>query len=169
MSEETKVHVCCKVPMKKYHDRYQCTLCGKKVVVERELGALPTVPEEALAPAHVAGTCYVCKGPAKAGNKFCFHCDPAGIQESDTILQEAGKIVYGDREQTYGKPGANLERIAAGWAVIFEDGIFTPEKVALAMTWLKIARELHRHKRDNLVDACGYLALIEKMERAAPQ
>ena len=33
----------------------------------------------------------------------------------------------------------------------------------MAMVMLKIAREEHLHKEDNLVDAAGYIALIERV------
>ena len=54
-----------------------------------------------------------------------------------------------------------FENIAAGWAVIFKDGV-TPKRVSLAMIWLKICRENNKHGRDNLVDIAGYAALIFK-------
>ncbi len=81
------------------------------------------------------------------------------------ILEEADQIINGDREQTYGRPGINLERIAKGWEVILGVPV-EARKVALCMAWLKIAREVHKPKRDNLVDCCGYIALIDKMESA---
>jgi hypothetical protein len=43
-------------------------------------------------------------------------------------------------------------------------GALHPKDVAIMMALLKIARETHQHKRDNLVDAIGYLALAADME-----
>lgn len=77
----------------------------------------------------------------------------------DEVLCQARELVKGDRQQDYGDATENFSAIAAGWAVIFKDGV-TPERVGLAMTWLKICRELNAHKVDNLVDAAGYLALV---------
>lgn len=83
-----------------------------------------------------------------------------------SILTDAEAIIYGDREQTYGNPGANLERIANLWNAFIankpEPGL-TPDDVAMMMVLLKIAREQHQHKPDNLIDGCGYLALIERI------
>jgi len=85
------------------------------------------------------------------------------------ILQEANDIIHGDREQTYGDPGINLRRIANLWNAYLlnrpldEDPSLGPRDVALMMALLKVAREQHQHKDDNLVDACGYLALINML------
>lgn len=83
------------------------------------------------------------------------------------ILKEAESIIYGDREQTYGKPGINLERIAGQWALYLQQkfGIevsLTAEDVCWMMVDLKKCRQMNADKRDNLVDAAGYLALIER-------
>lgn len=82
-----------------------------------------------------------------------------------TILEEAALVVDGDREKTYGHPSVNFERTAVGWSVILGHPV-TLEQVALMMVWLKIAREVHEPKRDNLVDAAGYLRCVEKMQAA---
>jgi len=83
------------------------------------------------------------------------------------ILEEAESIIYGDREQTYGKPGVNLERIAGQWALYLQQkfGVevsLTAEDVCWMMVDLKKCRQMNADKRDNLVDAAGYLALIER-------
>lgn len=90
------------------------------------------------------------------------------------ILEEAQKIIYGDREQTYGKPDANLKRIADLWEVYLlskpETLPITPEDVCWMMVLLKMARQMNADKRDNLVDAAGYIALIERIgEKGAPE
>ena len=87
------------------------------------------------------------------------------MNEKETILQEAMRIVDGDREQTYGHPAKNFENTAVLASVVFQRPV-SPKGVALFMVCLKLAREVHQHKRDNLVDACGYLRCIEKMEDA---
>ena len=80
----------------------------------------------------------------------------------ESALDKAKEIVWGDREKTYGDPGINLERIALGWSVIFGVEV-TAEQVAWAMVWLKTAREVNAVSEDNLVDAVGYLALIDRI------
>ena len=90
------------------------------------------------------------------------------------ILEEAESIIYGDREQTYGKPGVNLERIAGQWALYLQQkfGVevsLTAEDVCWMMVDLKKCRQMNADKRDNLVDAAGYLALIERAADDAEQ
>lgn len=76
------------------------------------------------------------------------------------VLQEADQITSGDRRIDYGHPADEDAKIATGWDVIFSDGV-TPQKVPLAMIWLKVCRELNRRKRDNAVDIAGYARTLE--------
>lgn len=85
-----------------------------------------------------------------------------------SVLAEAEKIIYGDREKTYGHPSKNLEAIADMWtAYIRTRG--TPElnakDVAVMMVLLKAARLGNdQGHRDSVVDICGYAALIERCD-----
>jgi len=81
-------------------------------------------------------------------------------------------VIANKRNDSYDHPLDNFARIKKGWEVIF--GIdLTEEQVGLAMSWVKIAREVHQHKRDNLTDGAGYLGTIEMViderERRANQ
>ena len=49
------------------------------------------------------------------------------------------------------------------WSVIADRSI-SPEQVCLMMVAVKICRNLHKGKRDNLVDGAGYFRLIERMQ-----
>lgn len=80
-----------------------------------------------------------------------------------TVLEEAEMLVNGDRAKEYGSVLDNFQDIAELWTVIIGAQV-TPEQVALCMVQLKIARQLYKPKRDNLVDAAGYLACYEKLE-----
>ena len=87
-----------------------------------------------------------------------------------TILQEAQEIIHGDREQTYGNPGVNLENIAALWTVFLEKRhnvivSLAADDVAHMMIYMKMARLMHspRH-RDSLVDVAGYVGLVDKID-----
>ena len=44
----------------------------------------------------------------------------------------------------------------------------TPKDGLLFMVCVKLSREMHRHKRDNLVDACGYTRLMSVLEGDEP-
>ena len=74
----------------------------------------------------------------------------------NSIAQEAMDIVSGARQQTYGHPSKNFEDTARLWSVVLDIEV-TPQQVALCMVQLKLAREIFAPKRDNLVDAVGYL------------
>ena len=80
-----------------------------------------------------------------------------------TVLQEAQGLVYGDRAASYGSATENFTRTAAGWAQILGVPV-TAEQVGLMMVWLKISRQVHKPHRDNLVDAAGYIATVEKVQ-----
>lgn len=73
-----------------------------------------------------------------------------------TIATEAIQLVSGDRQAAYGHPAKNFADIARLWEVVLGYPV-TSEQVALCMVQVKIAREIHVKKRDNLVDAIGYL------------
>lgn len=86
----------------------------------------------------------------------------------ENILREAESIIYGDREQTYGKPFKNLTCIAQFWTAYLDnrqnsDKPLGATDVAAMMALLKIARLANSpDHRDSLIDGCGYLALIER-------
>jgi len=85
---------------------------------------------------------------------------------SVNVLEEAQKIIYGDREKTYGKPSRNLDCIAKMWNAYLDtiDGRqLTNKDVAVMMVLLKSARLANDPEhRDSLVDICGYAALVER-------
>jgi hypothetical protein len=87
-----------------------------------------------------------------------------------TVLDAAQQAVHGDRQKDYGHPLDNFTRIAQMWSAILGAPV-SAEQVGLCMAALKLARQCHRPKRDNLVDAAGYAAtvqmVVEERERRA--
>ena len=79
---------------------------------------------------------------------------------NETVLEEAQRLITGDRNKSYDHPLDNFNRIAKGWEVIFNTKV-TEEQVGLAMAWVKICREVYQQKRDNLVDGAGYLGTVQ--------
>jgi hypothetical protein len=77
-----------------------------------------------------------------------------------TVLEEADRLVQGKRSEEYGSPEDNHDRIAALWSVLFDKEI-TARQVALAMVLVKVAREVHAPKRDNLVDGAAYFHIAD--------
>jgi hypothetical protein len=92
------------------------------------------------------------------------------IKPKTSVLEEAQAIIYGDREKTYGHPAKNLKTIASMWTAYMnnmDDGNFnvTAKDVAAMMMLVKVARFANDPShRDNLVDVCGYAALIERCD-----
>ena len=80
-----------------------------------------------------------------------------------TVLDEAADITSGARQDAYGHPRENFDRIARGWSVIFGIPV-TPRQVALAFAWTKIARDANAPGRDNLVDLAGYARTAEMLD-----
>jgi hypothetical protein len=83
-----------------------------------------------------------------------------------TIFTEAEELVNGPRAEAYGDYEENLTNIADMWGALLGVTV-SARQVALCMAALKLAREGHAPKRDNLVDACGYLRLAEKLQPKA--
>jgi len=80
----------------------------------------------------------------------------------ESILKEAEGLVNGKRQWAYDTPINNCTRIGKIWGVILGTDPVPPETVGLMMCGLKIAREVHRHTRDNLVDLAGYAHVTQK-------
>jgi len=72
-----------------------------------------------------------------------------------SILQEAIEIRGGERKTDYGDAVENFDRIAEIFQVMSGRSISAAD-CALVQMAVKISRERHAHKRDNLVDLCGY-------------
>lgn len=85
----------------------------------------------------------------------------------ESVLSEANRIIYGDREKTYGHPSQNLEVIANFWSDYLGayEIVLTPKDVCVMMILLKAARLRNTPgHRDSVVDICGYAALIERCD-----
>jgi len=78
------------------------------------------------------------------------------ILEEETILEEADRLVSHDRQDNYGHPFDDFTKSGRIMGAILEIPDVPPEKVALVMIGIKLSREVHKPKRDNLVDICGY-------------
>lgn len=89
---------------------------------------------------------------------------------TESILQEAERIINGDRAEQYGDPKVMFERIAEFWTSYlypFTEAL-TPVDVANMMVLLKISRskaavDRGEYHRDDHVDISGYAGLTEKL------
>jgi len=81
-----------------------------------------------------------------------------------SYIQEAYKVVLGDRQDAYGNPKADFERTALVWTGILNGKLkqpITAEDIPLLMIGLKLCRQAHKHKDDNLIDIHGYGICLE--------
>jgi len=79
----------------------------------------------------------------------------------ESVLDEAKRITGGVRHDDYGHPCDDFARTARMWTGILAGKLrhgaeVTAMDVPLCMIAVKLARQAHRHKRDNLVDIAGY-------------
>jgi hypothetical protein len=75
-------------------------------------------------------------------------------------MLEANALVNGDRQADYGTPADNYRGVAKVWSGILSPILrrdITAAEAALMMAGLKVQRQAMKPKRDNLVDAHGYL------------
>lgn len=96
------------------------------------------------------------------------------VKNRGSVLDDAKKVINGARQDTYGNPEDSFSLIGKYWTtylskkfkINFGDVVIDPHDVALMMTLFKIAREQHQGKRDNLVDAAGYIGIAgDKYEK----
>ena len=76
-----------------------------------------------------------------------------------SILQIAHNLVHSNRGEDYGHPLDDFSKTAAFWS-IYKGVRFSPEDVALMMVFVKVSREMNKHKEDNLVDIAGYIETL---------
>ena len=90
---------------------------------------------------------------------------------TESTLEEAQRLVHGNRGEDYGHPLDDFTKTARMWAVILGCDV-SAEQVGLCMACVKISRQMNRPKRDNMVDLAGYaetvqMVIEERQRRAA--
>lgn len=86
----------------------------------------------------------------------------------ETVLEEAQRLIYGDRNADYGHPLDDFGRTGRIWGAILGIPDVAPELVGLCMVAVKVSREVNHPKRDNRVDGPGYFGCVQMIhdERA---
>jgi uncharacterized protein DUF6378 len=79
---------------------------------------------------------------------------------TETVLEEASRLVSTDRGTAYGHPADDFARAARIWSVILGVEV-TAVQVGLCQIGTKLAREVNSRRRDNLVDVAGYARCVE--------
>lgn len=106
------------------------------------------------------GATLACQRAVAAFKKIV---DNVGQPIHENCLEEAGKIVRGSREDTYGPAERNLSRIAKMWSAYLSVPL-TARQVAVMMVLLKASRDAFKPKHDNMVDICGYAYLADTID-----
>ena len=82
---------------------------------------------------------------------------------------DAAKLVLGDRNASYGSPIDDYRKTAKIWSGMLANMLkpgceITAKQAAIMMVALKLSREMHKHKPDNMIDAIGYLNVAQWIE-----
>jgi hypothetical protein len=122
-------------------------------LLAQELG-MPVIDAETLQPLENAPV------PLVHLHRLCVRREEPG-EAPEPILDEADRITASDRQEDYGHPSQDFARTARMWTGILADKLRNGTEIAamdvpLCMIAVKLARQAHRHKRDNLVDIAGY-------------
>ena len=85
------------------------------------------------------------------------------MTNKEKLLDIVKDLIYSERAKQYGSFEENMRKISA---IFFEltDISLTEEECGYFLVSLKLARQGTKHKRDNLIDAVGYIALIDDMK-----
>lgn len=89
-------------------------------------------------------------------------------RNSNSILAEAEHLTTRDRNESYGHPAHDYSRVSAAFNSLTGHRI-TPEEAILFMVCVKLAREAYKPKRDNRVDAAGYLNCLDLVVQVRDQ
>lgn len=90
------------------------------------------------------------------------------VQGGDDLMAEAWDLTTRDRHNQYGSAEDAFRAYGHIWTGLLAhklqpDAVIDASDVCLMMTGLKIAREVRNSKRDNVVDAHGYLSLLSRI------
>lgn len=134
------------------------------------------------------GYCALCPVKPKRPDEPCGGCGyytcecPDRSRRNDSVLDEAARLVDGDRQQAYGRPADNHACTAAMWRAYLdrrmaahrETKLVTVEPfyldgfdVAMLNILQKVSRLAHSRHRDGLTDICGYAANAERVEEGS--
>jgi hypothetical protein len=87
-------------------------------------------------------------------------------QKRESVLLEAQGLVHGDRNADYGSPLEDWTRTAGMVSAMLAHKLrqpLTAEDCALILCCVKLSRQQHIQKRDNMTDLAGYAECVQWM------
>lgn len=103
--------------------------------------------------------------PPTEGDKFKVTRGQDIVYRAESILSEAERIVNGDRQADYSDPVENFKHISSIASAISKKDLSAVD-CAVVMIAVKLARENHKHKRDNLVDLGWYVEILHRIKES---
>lgn len=94
---------------------------------------------------------------------------PTTLKPGEDHMAEANALVNGDRQVSYGSPFQSYTAQAKIWSGMLADKLrtdLTAEDVVLLLAAMKLRRQAHKPKRDNVVDVHGYALVLAHVEAA---
>jgi Domain of unknown function (DUF6378) len=88
------------------------------------------------------------------------------MTKTETCLQEAQRLVYGDRGAAYGHPIDDYTRTAGMVSAMLAAKLkepLTAEDLCMVMCCVKLSRQVNKPKRDNMVDLAGYAECTDRI------
>lgn len=86
-------------------------------------------------------------------------------KKATSVLEEADKLVSEDRQKQYGHPVSNWNHVASIASSILKKNL-TAEDCVVILLATKLSREIFKTKRDNLVDAAGYIKIWNMLKES---
>jgi hypothetical protein len=86
--------------------------------------------------------------------------------ERVSVLTEAQGLVHGDRNASYGHPLDDYLRTAGMVSAMLAHKLkepLTAEDLGMVMCCVKLSRQTHKPKRDNMTDLAGYAECVQWM------
>ena len=78
------------------------------------------------------------------------------------ILDEAKRLTHSDRQNDYGTPAINFNRISRLLSTYLEREV-TPEQSAMICVLIKVARSMEAYKDDNYIDGAAYFSIAGEL------
>jgi hypothetical protein len=79
------------------------------------------------------------------------------LKRADSIVNERSE----EKQREYGNFTDSMESAARIYDVLVSERMHPAEKMYWAMIALKISRERHKHKQDNLLDIAAYVGALD--------